>query len=209
HGLDHDLLYNKTNEEFKKQIIEAKKILESIVGEDTVLGYRASCFSMDREKLDILKECGYEYDSSYISFAQHPLYGSLDLSGYEEVDDLIYKNGSFVEFEIPTYKLGKYNIPISGGGYLRLFPYSIIKYLINNFLKTNKNFVLYLHPFELTDVALLFSKNTNFKDKTRDLIGRKGNLKKLEKILSFLLRNGIEFSTLQEEYWTINNEVKQ
>src|SRR5699024_1487944 len=79
HGLDHELLYDKTDDEFKEQVAKGKKILDSVVGENVVEGYRASCFSMDRNKLDILKECGYRYDSSYISFAQHPLYGSLDL----------------------------------------------------------------------------------------------------------------------------------
>src|SRR5690625_4628267 len=80
HGLDHDLLYYKTDEQFKNEVTEARKVLNEVVGQEVVKGYRASCFSMDRNKLDLLIEAGYLYDSSYISFAEHPLYGSLDLS---------------------------------------------------------------------------------------------------------------------------------
>lgn len=200
HGLDHDLLYNKSDQEFKEQVIEAKRIIDEVLGEETVIGYRASCFSMERNKLDILKDCGYKYDSSYISFLEHPLYGKLDLNGYEKIDDLVYKNGDFLEFEIPTYKIGKYNIPISGGGYLRFFPYPVISYLIKKYMKNHNNFLLYLHPFELTDIKLPFTKDVRFKDKFRATVGRKNNLKKLRKILIMLLKDGVQFTTFEEKY---------
>ncbi|QKY70310.1 polysaccharide deacetylase family protein [Lentibacillus sp. CBA3610] len=199
HGLDHDLLYNKTDEEFRDQIIKAKNILDRIVGEDTVKGYRASCFTMNRSKLNLLKECGYEYDSSYISFAEHPLYEDLDLSGYVKKEDLIYQNDDFLEFEVPTYQIGKYNIPISGGGYLRLFPYPVIKQLIKNHFKKQSSFVFYLHPFELTDIPLPLSSNIPRKDKFRATVGRKGNLKKLNKLLRFLKNEGVNFKPLGAE----------
>lgn len=198
HGLDHELLYNKRDLEFKKQIIKAKKILESILGKDTIKGYRASCFSMDRKKLEILKQCGYKYDSSYICFAQHPLYGKMNLEDFEKIDDLIYKQEDFFEFEIPTFKFWKFNIPISGGGYLRLFPYQVISILIKKYLKKHNNFVFYLHPFELTEEKLPFPKDISIKDRFRASVGRKGNLKKLEKILKMLIKNGAEFYTFEQ-----------
>lgn len=199
HGLDHELLYNKTDTEFKEQIVEGKRILDSVLGEKVVKGYRASCFSIDRKKLDILKECGYTYDSSYISFAQHPLYGSLDLSDYKKIQDLIYQKDNFLEFEIPTYRIGKFNIPISGGGYLRLLPYPIISRLIKRYLQESNNFLLYLHPFELTDIKLPFPEDISFKDRFRASVGRKGNLRKLEKVLLLLLKEGVEFRTFEQE----------
>lgn len=200
HGLDHDLLYEKTDEQFKNEVTEAREILNEVVGQNVVKGYRASCFSMDRKKLDILKELGYLYDSSYISFAQHPLYGDLNLDGFTKTEDLIYKNNDFLEFEIPTYKVGNFNIPISGGGYMRLLPYPILNYLLNKYFKKHKNFVLYLHPFELTDINLPFPKNISFKDKFRASVGRKGNLKKLRKVLEKLKRDGAEFKMFNEEF---------
>lgn len=199
HGLDHDLLYNKTDEEFKNQIIEARNILNDVLGEDAVKGYRASCFSMDRNKLDILQDIGFEYDSSYISFAEHPLYGSLDLTGYQRVSDSVYKKDNFYEFEIPTSKIGKYNLPISGGGYLRLLPYPIISFLIKKHIRNNESFLLYLHPFELTDIELPFPKEVPMIDRFRASVGRKGNLKKLERILVLLQKEGVQFSTFEQE----------
>jgi len=199
HGLDHELLYNKSNENFKYEVKKAKEILEDISPNIKIQGYRASCFSMDREKLDILKEIGYSYDSSYISFAEHPLYGKLDMTGFTRSQSLIHKNDHFYEFEIPTYKIGKYNIPISGGGYLRLFPFWLNNYFIKDYLKKNENFIFYLHPFELTDKKIEFPKEAKKSEIFRASVGRKNNLKKLKKILMSLKKDSVEFTTFSEE----------
>jgi polysaccharide deacetylase family protein (PEP-CTERM system associated) len=196
HGLDHELLYNKSDQEFENEVIEAKAIINRILDEDMVKGYRASCFSMDRKKLDILKKCGYTFDSSYIKFAQHPLYGHLDLGGYKKVDDLIYENDGFYEFEIPTIEIGNIYLPISGGGYLRLFPYLLTKLLLNKYSAEHENFLLYIHPFELTNIKLPLSKEISFKDKFRASVGRKRNLEKIEKLLTKLIKDGVEFKTM-------------
>lgn len=118
------------------------------------------------------------------------------MEGFEEVDDLIYKNDNFFELEIPTIKIGKFNLPISGGGYLRLFPYSIISLLLKEYSKKHNNFLLYVHPFELTDISLLFPKNISLKDRFRASVGRKGNLRKLEKVLVMLIKDGAEFKQI-------------
>lgn len=198
HGLDHKLLYDKDNEQYYREIQEGKKLLEEITGIE-VEGYRASCFSMEREKLDITQKAGYKYDSSKILFKQHPLYRSLDLSGYNKIDDLVYRNGKFVEYEIPTIQIGKYSIPISGGGYLRLFPYWLIKILIKRYEKQHDNFLIYVHPFELTDVKLPLPEALKKTTKFRALVGRKKNLRKIEKIIMLLKKKNVEFRTLSND----------
>ncbi|HHV99391.1 MAG TPA: DUF3473 domain-containing protein [Clostridiaceae bacterium] len=204
HGLDHELLHEKSDEQFEEEVIKARLILNEVLGEDVVKGYRASCFSMDRNKLDILKRCGYIFDSSYIKFVQHPLYGHLDLSKYNKVDDLIYEKDGFYEFEIPTIDIGKFNLPISGGGYLRLFPYLLIKILLQLYSRKHDNFLLYIHPFELTNIRLPFPEKLPFKDKFRASVGRRHNLKKLEKLLLKLIKEGAEFKTIGEAIETSN-----
>ena len=199
HGLDHDLLYNKTNNQFREEILKARNILNELVGEDVVKGYRASCFSMTREKLDILKEVGFEYDSSYIKFLEHPLYGDLKMDGFTEVDDLIYELDNFYEFEIPTYKVAKYDVPISGGGYMRLIPSPILNKMIKSHFTKYNNYLIYLHPFELTNVKLPFPNNITYKDKFRASVGRKNNLRKLEKILLNLKQKNCEFITISDK----------
>ena len=206
HGLDHELLYNKSDQEFENEVIKAKAIINEVLGKDAVKGYRASCFSMDRNKLDILKKCGYKYDSSYIKFAQHPLYGDLDLSGYTKVDDLIYENDGFYEFEIPSIEIGNFHLPISGGGYLRLFPYRLIKLLLKRYSTEHDNFLLYIHPFELTNTKLPLSKKLSLTDRFRASVGRKRNLKKIEKLLTKLIEDGVEFKTMGQAINSFNSE---
>ena len=195
HGYDHRLLYDKSCEEFREEVKKAKEIIENISGTE-VNGYRSACFSLERDKLDVLIEEGYKFDSSKILFKQHPLYRNLDLTGFSDVDDLVYKNGDFFEYEIPTLEIAKYSLPISGGGYLRLFPYLLIKFLIKQYEKKHSNFIMYLHPFELTDIKLPLPEDLGAVTKFRCLVGRKNNLKKIEKIIKLLKKNNTVFDTL-------------
>lgn len=198
HGLDHTLLYEKENGVFIQEIKEAKNIIENIA-KCKVFGYRAPCFSMQRDKLELLKKAGFKYDSSKINFRQHRLYGDLDLGGYKKIDDLVYLQDDFIEYEIPTIQIGKYEIPISGGGYLRLFPFWVIKQLIKTYARKQKNFLVYLHPFELTDIPLNFPTGVGLKNKLRATIGRKNNLNKIKKVILLLKKLGAEFRTLQAD----------
>ena len=61
HGLDHDLVYNKSYLDFKNELIKAKKILEDII-KMPVYGYRAPCFSMMDERLEVLRDLKFKYD---------------------------------------------------------------------------------------------------------------------------------------------------
>jgi polysaccharide deacetylase family protein (PEP-CTERM system associated) len=198
HGYDHELLYEKETDQFTNEVLKAKEIISEATNY-YVNGYRAACFSMDRDRLDLISEYGYQYDSSYIKFEQHPLYRNLNLTGFEKVDDLVYRRGNFFEYEIPTLKIGNYSLPISGGGYLRLFPLWMLKILIKMYAKQHHNFLLYLHPFELTKINLPFSTEISWRDKFRASIGRKRNIKKVRRIVKFLNSMGAEFRTLDQD----------
>jgi len=198
HGLDHELLTGKTAEQFEYEAAEAKRIIEQAAGVP-VTGYRASCFTMDRRKLEICRNLGYTYDSSRIRFKQHPLYRDLDLYDFTEVEDLVHIHENFSEYEVPTLDIGKYSIPISGGGYMRLFPYPVMKILLKMYAKKHENFLIYVHPFELTPMPLPLPKELKITTKFRCLVGRRGNLKKLTKIIRLLKNMGAAFSTLEED----------
>ena len=198
HGLDHQLLTGKTAEQFEREAAEAKRIIESVTG-TKVTGYRASCFTMDRRKLEICRKLGYTYDSSKIRFKQHPLYRDLDLFDFVETEDLVHIHEGFSEYEVPTLDIGKYSIPISGGGYMRLFPYPVMRVLLSLYARKHENFLIYVHPFELTDCRLPLPKGLGAATKFRCLVGRKGNLKKLTKIIRRLKKMGAEFTTLEHD----------
>ena len=49
-----------------------------------------------------------------------------------------------------TCRLMGYNVPVSGGGYFRLFPYRLTWFLLRRVNKLeDKPFVFYLHPWEI------------------------------------------------------------
>lgn len=185
-------------EEFEYDTKKAVEKLESIIGNKS-FGYRAPCFSLNRERLDILKKLDFSYDTSKINFQNHPLYGDIDLSDFQLLEPWIYKKDDFVEFEVSTSKfLGK-NIPISGGGYLRIFPWFFMKYLLSKYLRENKYYFFYIHPFELSEnTSITFPPNTSISKKYRFSIGRKSVKQKIKKTIELLHSEGFEIITFSE-----------
>ena len=198
HGLDHELLTNKDLEQFEEETRAAKATIEAAAGAP-VTGYRAPCFTMERDKLEAIRALGFTYDSSKIRFAQHPLYRNLDLAGFEQPEDLVYREGDFTEYEIPTLEIFGYSIPISGGGYLRLFPFWLLRILLSLYAKKHENFTIYAHPFELTDMPLPLPQGLGRVTRFRCLVGRKRNLKKLRKVIRWLKKRGARFTTLEDD----------
>ena len=198
HGWDHSLLTDKSVEQFAEETLRAREAVEAAAGVK-VTGYRASCFTMERDKLNALADLGFTYDSSRIRFAQHPLYRNLDLSGYYNVDDLIYTRHGLWEYEIPTLDILNYSIPISGGGYLRLFPFWLLRLLLKKYAKERENFTIYVHPFELTPMPLPLPKGLGFGTRFRCLVGRRHNLRKLKNVIHWLKRHGARFTTMEAD----------
>ena len=196
HGLDHELLSNKDMDTFIEETRRAKAMIEA-AADAPVTGYRASCFTMERDKLEAIRELGFTYDSSKIRFAQHPLYRNLDLAGFEQPDDLVYREGDFTEYEIPTLELLGYSIPISGGGYMRLFPFWLLRILLGLYARKHENFTIYVHPFELTALPLPLPEGLGRATRFRCLVGRGHNLKKLRKVIRWLKKRGARFTTLE------------
>ena len=121
------------------------------------------------------------------------------MEGFESPDDLVYVREELTEYEIPTLDILKWSIPISGGGYLRLFPFWLMRLLLTAYAKKHENFTIYIHPFELTDIRLPLPKDLSLVTRFRCLVGRRGNLKKLKKVIRWLQRHGARFMTLEED----------
>ena len=198
HGLDHELLTHKSVAQFVDETRQARAIIEEAAGAP-VTGYRAPCFTMERDKLDALRALGFAYDSSRIRFAQHPLYRNLDLTGFERAEDLVHVDGDFAEYEIPTLDVLGYSIPISGGGYLRLFPFWLLRILLSMYARRHENFTLYVHPFEMTGMKLPLPADLGRATRFRCLVGRRRNLKKLRRVIRWLKKRGARFTTLEAD----------
>jgi polysaccharide deacetylase family protein (PEP-CTERM system associated) len=150
HGFSHQLVYNQSQDTFREETLRSKALLEDII-QSPVRGYRAASYSITERSLwalDIIAEAGFEYDSSIFPI-HHDRYGIPDAKQFPY--QLTTPNGqSLVEFPLSTANFLGYRLPIAGGGYFRLYPYSLTRaglQQINN--KANKPFIFYLHPWEV------------------------------------------------------------
>ncbi len=132
HSYLHRKIYDLTPEEFKADTQHAKEILEQITGKP-VHGYRAPSYSITNKSLwalDILAELGFRYDAPRFSYR-------LEEQG-------------MMEYPISTLKLPGLNLPISGGGYFRLFPYWFTRMALRRInRKDQQPFIFYFHPWEV------------------------------------------------------------
>jgi polysaccharide deacetylase family protein (PEP-CTERM system associated) len=146
HSHWHRKVYDLSPEEFAADTRNVKAILEDLVGE-AVLGYRAPSYSITNKSLwalDILKELGFTYDSSIFPI-YHDTYGIPDAPRYA----YRHPNG-LLEYPISTALLMGRKVPVSGGGYFRLFPYWFTRYALRSInQKEGQPFIFYLHPWEL------------------------------------------------------------
>jgi polysaccharide deacetylase family protein (PEP-CTERM system associated) len=149
HGMSHKLVFNQTPEEFFAETRDSKAMLEDIVGA-RVEGYRASTYSITRRSLwalDILCDLGFVYDSSIFPI-KHDVYGIPDAP--QSPARIRAPNGkTIVEFPMSTSKLMGLRIPVSGGGYFRLLPYSVTRAGLSKLNEAGRPFVFYLHPWEV------------------------------------------------------------
>jgi hypothetical protein len=180
--------------EFKKDLEEAKDIYREYLSQEPE-GFRAPCFSMDRARLDIVSEAGFAYDSSRISFSLHPLYGMIDLTNYDPVCQAAFHKKEFFEFEVSTFPFLGSRIPVSGGGYIRILPWFVMRHFILSYLDSCEIYVLYIHPFELSLLpSPPFPEGTSPLTAFRFFYGRRTVAKKLRNLISTLL--GLEFKIL-------------
>jgi len=150
HGYTHRRIHMLTPEEFRHEIRQAKGVIED-AGGVPVLGYRAPSYSVTTRTLwalNILAEEGFKYDSSIFP-VRHDLYG---IPGYERFAHVLYGQGTqpIVELPLSTARMLGINIPVAGGGYLRLLPYALTHLGIRRINhKEQQPAIIYFHPWEI------------------------------------------------------------
>jgi hypothetical protein len=129
--------------------------------------------------------------ASHISAPQHSS-TAAQLEGVTPNSELRTQH-YLIEFPISTVKLLGTNVPISGGGYFRLFPYSLIRKGLKSINeKEDKPFIFYLHPWEL-DFEQPRIKGVSLKSRFRHYV----NLDKTESKFKGLLRD-FQFSNIRQ-----------
>jgi polysaccharide deacetylase family protein (PEP-CTERM system associated) len=149
HSYDHGLVYERTPESFAADLRRAKAAIEDASGVP-VEGYRAPSFSITEQSLwalDVLIAQGYRYDSSIYPI-RHDRYGIPTWSRHIQRVDR--PGGSIWELPGSTIARAGINLPIGGGGYFRLLPYS---WTHRGIASLNRNegrpAIFYLHPWEV------------------------------------------------------------
>jgi polysaccharide deacetylase family protein (PEP-CTERM system associated) len=208
HGKNHERPLTKRVDVFATEIRQAKAVLEDIIG-NTVEGYRAPCFSIDRDRLNALMDIGMCYDSSKIAFRDHPLYGDMDVTDFTKVMQDVYIKEKFVEFELSTLRLANRKFPVSGGAYLRILPWALMNRIVKQYLSHAELYILYIHPFELSRKALPpLPDGTGFLKTLRFTTGRSSVAAKLEKLIILLRNAGFEFITFKNLRLTLLDNMK-
>ena len=197
HGSGHIRPLTLNTTEYYGSLQRSHDILRSIVPQSKPIGYRAPCFSLDNERLALVEKVGFNYDSSYIQFTQHPLYGQISISSFCEIDNAVYKRGSFYEFEVTTVDFLGRRIPIAGGGYLRMLPSFLFSFLFSKVIKHKKNYNFFIHPFELSNVRPQLPEVSYLK-KIRFSLGRKKVMRRIEKLMVILRDNDYEFVSFDD-----------
>lgn len=146
HGYGHERVTDQTPDAFYADIHLAKVILEDLSG-CVVNGYRAPSFSIGSACLwafDSLAQAGYRYSSSIYPI-QHDHYGMPNAPRF------VHAVGSgLLEVPLTTLRVGHRNVPASGGGYFRLLPYALSRWMLNRVNTTEgEPCVFYFHPWEI------------------------------------------------------------
>tara|TARA_B110000240_G_scaffold96538_1_gene109312 strand:+ start:428 stop:1270 length:843 start_codon:yes stop_codon:yes gene_type:complete len=184
---------NEFIKDTKDTISEMKSILPN-----NSFGYRSPCFAIDRERLDEVIKLGIQYDASKITQKEHPLYVNLDLDGFVKQERDIYKKDFFKVFEVSTIKFLGVNIPIAGGGYLRIIPWPIYIWLLKKYLKESTFINFFIHPFELSSMNFDLPENTPYLTKFRYNYKRNKVEKRLNRIIELLKENDYNFKTFSQ-----------
>ncbi len=145
HGYGHERATDQTPESFFADINVAKLILEDLSGK-AVIGYRAPSFSIGEKNLwafECLEKAGYRYSSSIYPI-HHDHYGMPNAPRHA------HAVGSLIEVPATTLRFMKRNWPASGGGYFRLMPYSLSRWMIERINRIDQMpAVFYFHPWEV------------------------------------------------------------
>lgn len=179
HTYQHDLLTRFNRQELYDDTYKAKSMIEDIAGKQ-IYAFRAPAFSITEDNLfafDVLGELGFTIDCSV--FPARRDYGGLPMFKESRPCIIEYNGYQFKEFPISPAQIAGKNIVFSGGGYFRLFPYSVIKHLT----KKNEYNMTYFHPSDF-DPGQPDMKHISTRQRIKNRIGLKSAYGKYLKYIS-------------------------
>jgi polysaccharide deacetylase family protein (PEP-CTERM system associated) len=148
HGYAHRLVYQMSPTEFCADATRSRKLLEDTSG-SPVWGYRAAGFSLTERTpwfFEQLSKAGYYYDASVFPATRN--HGGMR-TALRNPHVVKTGNSLLVEFPMTVAGWDKKPMCFFGGGYLRLFPYWLIRQMAHQVLADGRPVVFYIHPREI------------------------------------------------------------
>lgn len=182
HSYAHQLVYDLTPQQFKEDTLRAQAVIADACGVRPI-SYRAPSYSITKRSmwaLEVLAECGFQYDSSIYPIA-HDRYGIPGFSRFAKT--MQTASGDILEVPVASVLLSGGRVaPVGGGGYLRLLPY---RYTAAGVRRINREdcqpACLYLHPWEVDPGQPQLAEG--FIARMRTYTGLAGMMGKLERLL--------------------------
>ena len=191
HGYWHRLVYEQAPADFRRDLQDARAAIAEAAGVETKI-YRAPSFSITSGSLwalDVLADEGFTLDASVFPI-RHDRYGLPNAS--RTLHRIKTPAGASIwEFPASTVRLAGWNVPVSGGGYFRLYPWPLTRRLLSRFNREERQpFVFYTHPWEI-DPGQPRIVGPGLRSQFRHYVNLASTAGKLERLL-----DAFEFTTL-------------
>lgn len=150
HGFGHQMIGRGNEKNFRDDISRAKDTIEEQLNTE-IKSFRAPSYSITMKTLwalEVLAEFGFDRDSSIFP-VYHDHYGIPDAPRFPHYKYLP-SGKRMMEFPPSTVAFWGANLPVAGGGYLRLLPYRVTAWAIRRINESEAQpAMVYLHPWEL------------------------------------------------------------
>jgi len=148
HGYGHELVYEMSEEEFEKDLIQSIKILQDISGLK-IDKYRAPSYTITKNTLwalPVLHRNGIRIDSS-IASGKNFRYG-ISHASRQPYNITLNEKDSIIEIPPNSLDFKMFSFPVTSGFGFRFFPLKLIRRSIKNFRKNKISPVITLHNWE-------------------------------------------------------------
>jgi polysaccharide deacetylase family protein (PEP-CTERM system associated) len=150
HGYHHDLITEMTPAVFEDDLLRSLEAISRNTSQ-RIRGHRASNFSVVSSTLwalEILARHGLQYDSSIFPIARKR-YGVPDWANRNPHMLNLAGGRKLIELPMSTMRVAGRQMPVAGGGYLRLYPSQVTERFIAQQNLRGLPAMVYLHPWEL------------------------------------------------------------
>ena len=189
HSDTHKLSSSLSKSEFDYDLRIALDSIQSEIGKKVKM-YRAPAFSITDNNLwalDALLDQGVEIDASIFPASRD--YGGMSEVKMTQPSIFATPSGRNIkEFPMSTYNVLGKEMVFTGGGYFRLWPYRVIKYVVNN----NDYTMTYFHPRDF-DSGQPILEGLSLARRFKSYYGIKNAMHKLD-----LLLTDFEFMSIGE-----------